>query len=66
MKKAILTNWKTTMGGILLAVGILVMEGSDGAMAQQMGGWSAIAGAIFGSVSARDSNISSENSGAKK
>lgn len=56
-------NWKTTLGGVLLALGAPLVAAGDGWVSMVGTGMLAIGGLLTG-VSARDSDVTDEESGA--
>jgi hypothetical protein len=59
-------NWKTTLGGILLAIGLFLTGHPDIFPAATMiGGLLAPIGAFLTGATSRDSDVTSEASGAK-
>ena len=57
-------SWKTTIAGLLAAVGAALSQ-SDDATLKSIGGVLAPIGAFLTGVFARDNNVSSEQAGAK-
>lgn len=62
-KYAKMNSWKTTVGGVLQAVGLSLSQ-MDGSM-QHVGGLLAAAGALLLGWAARDNTVTSEKAGAK-
>ena len=58
------SSWKTTVGGILLGVGAPLAAGGEGIYSTIGTVMMAVGGVLLG-VSARDSNVSSEDAGVK-
>ena len=58
-------SWKTSVGGILLAVGLALTPLEDPAWLSTVGTVLAALGAAFGGVNARDNGVSSEQAGIK-
>jgi hypothetical protein len=58
-------NWKTTLGGILVAVGTFLTNVDDPAWVNLVGQVFVAGGAFLVGGMARDHNVTSESSGAK-
>ncbi len=59
-----MTNWKTTLGGILAAIGQFLQTVEDPSWVRMVGQIIAAAGLFLLGASARDFNVTSEKSGA--
>ena len=59
-----MTSWKTTVGGILLGVGVPLSTAGEG-IYKTVGVILAAAGGLLVGISARDNNVKSESVGAK-
>jgi hypothetical protein len=57
-------SWKTTVGGILLAIGTPLSASGEG-IYQTIGVLMAAVGAVMLGITARDNNVSSEDAGVK-
>ncbi len=60
-----MTNWKTTLGGILVAIGTFLQNIEDPAWLALIGQVFVAGGAFLVGGYARDYNVTSEKSGAK-
>ena len=60
-----MVNWKTTLGGILAAVGAFLVTVDDPSWLKFAGTVLSSLGALLMGTQARDKNVSSERSGAK-
>lgn len=57
-------SWKTTLGGIVTAIGAFLIASED-ANAKLIGGVLAAVGALLTGFTARDNSVTSEQAGAK-
>lgn len=65
LKQAIFVSWMPTVGGILVAVGAVLETQADGDTVKLVGACICAAGAVILGVTARQSNITSAQSGAR-